>query len=111
MTNGGAIIVVKAIAAGCTASIAVDAACYIDICAKSIAGSCRPVEGVGGAIVGVVACGRTISVADFICLYHAITATRGAVGIVVISAPARTTSIAVCASGDISETTSGIATL
>ena len=111
MANGSAIVVVKAIAARCTTTIAIAAACDVDIRAKSIAGNCRAVEGVGGAIVGVVACGRTISVADFICLYHAITATRAAVGIVVISAPARTTSIAVCASGDISETTSGIATL
>ena len=111
MANRGAIVVVKAIAAGCTASVAIAAACDVDIRAKSIAGIGRTIEGVGGATVGVVARGRAISVADFVCFDNAVPATGTAIGIVVVIASTRTTFVTLCTGGHIRENTGCVAIL
>ena len=55
LANGVAFSIVEAIASRCTASVAIGTTCFLNIAADDIAGSCRSVEGIDGADIGVEA--------------------------------------------------------
>ena len=68
----GTVIVIKAIAAGRTASVIIGASGNVETGAMGVASIGRAVYGVGGAGVGVVANGGAIVIAKFIGLDNAV---------------------------------------
>ena len=80
-----------------------------NIAAESIAAICRAVQGIGGAGIGIVACGWAISIAALVCFNHIIAANRCAIAVVIIIATTWAASIAISTSRDIRENTGCIA--
>ena len=105
LTNGSAIIVVKAIATRRTAPVVVCATGYLKMATDDIAGIGRTIQGVESAAIRVIARGGAISVTDFICFDNIISATGAAIIIAIIIAAKGATTVIVFTDGNISEKT------
>ena len=109
MADGSAIIVVKAIAPWSTAVIVVSTSCNVNITTNGVAGRGGTIKGIDGARIGVIACRRTIAIADFVCFDDVIAAIGAAIIIVIIIAPSGAAPIAVFTLGNLGENTSSVA--
>ena len=89
MADGRTIVVVKAIAAGRTASVIIRASGNVGTDAMSVARIGRAVYGIDGAGVGVVASGGTIAITPLTGFHHPIATKRVAIPIAELSATGR----------------------
>ena len=76
---------------------------YVNKAASGIAGTCRTVEGVYSATIGVVAYGGAIAITDFILFDNAISTTGAAVVVIIVVAASGAAPIIIFTNGNSGE--------